>query len=145
MRYWDASALVPVVVQEPATDEVRSWLRDDPAIITWAWTHVEIASAIERLARGGDLSRAERRRSLEAFGALATTWDEVTDVLAVRSRALALLARHPLRAADAAQLAAAQLVGDHLDSALVFVCLDGRLAEAAEREGLTVQPAPDDA
>lgn len=42
-------------------------------------------------------------------------------------------------------MAAAQLVGDHLDSALVFVCLDGRLAEAAEREGLTVQPAPDDA
>lgn len=64
------------------------------------------------------------------------------DVLAVRSRAMRLLARHPLRAADAAQLAAALLIGDELRAPPSFVCLDERLATAAEREGLGTVPGP---
>lgn len=65
-------------------------------------------------------------------------WDEVVDVLAVRTRANAVLARHPLRAADAGQLGAALLVSEQLADPLVFLCLDQRLVEAAEREGLAV-------
>lgn len=140
MRYWDASALVPLVAAEPGTEDARAWLREDPGIVTWAWTRVEIASAVERRSREGHLTRAERRHTLERFRALADAWDEVTDVLAVRSRALGLLARHPLRAADAAQLGAALVVGDELGSPLPFVCLDERLAIAAEREGLPTLP-----
>ena len=62
----------------------------------------------------------------------------MADLLAVRKRALSLLARHPLRAADAAQLGAALLVAEHLPPDFTFVCLDDRLGEAAEREGLQV-------
>lgn len=137
MRYWDASALVPLVVAEPGTNAVRSWLESDASIVTWAWTRVEIVSAVERRAREGSLSRQQRRDALGRFEALADAWDEVTDVLAVRARAIPLLARHPLRAADAAQLGAALLVAEP-DYGVPFVCLDERLASAAEREGLTV-------
>jgi uncharacterized protein len=140
VRFWDASALVPLLAAETHTEAARGWLGDDPAVVTWAWTRVEIASAIERRARGGELTRGERRAALDRLATLADAWDEVTDVLAVRSRALPLLGRHPLRAADAAQLAAALLLAEQLGAPLPFVCLDRRLALAAEMEGLTPVP-----
>ena len=140
MRYWDASALVPLIVAEPASDLVRGWFSDDDRIVTWAWTRTEIVSAIERRTRTGLLSRMQRRETLERFDAFAGHWDEVTDVLAVRSRANALLARHPLRAADAGQLGAALLVQEQLAEPLTFVCLDERLAKAAELESLQTLP-----
>ena len=140
MRYWDASALAPLVVAEPASSLVREWLAEDEWIITWVWSRTEIVSAIERRTREGSLSRMQRREVLERFDALSGSWDEVTDVLAVRPRANALLARHPLRAADAAQLGAALLVQEQWAGPLTFVCLDQRLSSAAELEGLRVLP-----
>ena len=114
MRYWDASALVPLVVAEPTSSLVREWLAEDEQIITWVWTRTEIVSAIERRTREGSLLSMQRREVLGRFDTFASHWDEVTDVLAVRSRANALLARHPLRAADAGQLGAALLVQGQL-------------------------------
>ena len=78
-------------------------------------------------------------RRLDAF---ARSWDEVIDVLAVRSRANALLARHPLRAADAGQLGAALLVQEQIAGVLDFVCLDRRLSSAAELESLRATHRP---
>ena len=93
MRFWDTSALVPLVVAEDETQRMRSLLEEDPHIITWAWTSVEFASAVERRARQGELNREHRRDALSRFADLAEIWDEVTDVLAVRRYALAVLAR----------------------------------------------------
>jgi uncharacterized protein len=140
VRYWDTSALVPLVIAETETQRMRSLLDEDPHIVTWAWTTVEFASAVERRTRAGELTRVQRRTALARFAELAETWDEVTDVLMVRRRALALLARHPLRAADAAQLGAAIAVAPEQGAPLGFVCLDERLHEAAEREGLSPSP-----
>jgi len=140
VRYWDSSALVPVVIAEPETQRMRSLLDEDPNIVTWAWTRVELASAVERRYREGELSRDQRRAALARFAELAEVWDEVTDVLVVRRRALAVLARHPLRAADAAQLGAALAVAPETGGPLGFVCLDERLHEAAEGEGLAPLP-----
>lgn len=141
MRYWDTSAIVPLFVAESTTDAMRSWLRDDDAIVTWAWSRVEIASAIERRAREGELSWEQRRSIMNRLEEFSATWHEVVEMLAVRSRSMSLLARHPLRAADAAQLGAAVHVQEQLGVGLQFVCLDRRLAEAAEREGLAVVSA----
>lgn len=140
MRYWDASALVPLFLAERESRRVREWLSEDDAIVTWVWTRTEIVSAVERRAREGLLSRSERRQVLGRFNAVAASWDEVTDVLAVRAQADLLLARHALRAADAAQLGAALLVQNQFGGAFPFVCLDERLAAAAELEGLRVIP-----
>ncbi len=140
MRYWDTSALVPLVIAEVETGRMRALLEEDPHIVTWAWTSVEFASAIERRAREGELTREQRRRVLARVAELAEVWDEVTDVLMVRRRALAVLARHPLRAADAAQLGAALVAAPETGEPLGFVCLDERLLDAAEREGL--RPVP---
>lgn len=138
MRYWDASALVPLVVAEPKSGATRRWLEDDASIVTWAWTRVELVSAVERRARQGQITRAQRRACLDRFTALAADWDEVADLHSVRARAIPILARHPIRAADAAQLAAALLVAEDDPASLTFVCLDERLSAAAELEGLRV-------
>jgi len=138
MRYWDASALVPLVIAEPQSERVRGWLEEDSSIVTWGWTRVELVGAVERRYRQGSLTRLQRRACLEQFASLAVRWDEVTDLHSVRSRAIPLLARHSIRAADAAQLGAALLVSEDDPSSLRFMCLDERLAEAADREGLVV-------
>lgn len=138
MRYWDTSALVPLVIAETESERVRDWLREDSLIVTWAWTRVELVSAVERRARQGVLTREQRRACIDRFESLAVQWDEVTDLLSVRSRALPLLARYPLRAADAAQLAAALLVAEGNPVSLRFLSLDERLVAAADLEGLIV-------
>lgn len=140
MKYWDASALVPLIVSEQSSNAALERLGRDAQIITWLWTRTELAAAIERRTREGTLSRAERRQVLTRLDALAERWNEVADALAVRSRAIKLLARHPIRAADAGQLGAALLVQDQLADPLEFVCFDRRLSLAAEMEGLQVLP-----
>ncbi len=144
MRYWDTSAIVPLVVEEPGTRLARSWLREDSHLATWCWTLVEIVSAIERRSREGRISHSERREAIRRFETLSKTWDEVSDALAVRMRAVAVLAREPIRAADAAQLGAALLIAGPDPASLEFVCLDRRLASAAERERFAVLSWPDE-
>ena len=71
MRYWDASALVPLIVSEPTSGRMRSCLAEDSEIVTWAWTRVEIISAVERRTREGSLTRSQRREVLHRLNALA--------------------------------------------------------------------------
>ena len=123
---------------EAGTELVDDWLRSDEGICTWGMTRVELSSAIERRAREGVLSSVQRREALRLVADLISTANEVVDLEAVRVRAVAVLARHSLRAADAAQLGAALLVSEGGLRNLPFVCLDRRLAEAANREGLDV-------
>jgi predicted nucleic acid-binding protein len=138
LRYWDASALVAVMLEEPGTDLAGEWLASDDAVCTWALTWVELVSAIERRARAGAFTTAARRTLLTLAHELASASTEVLDVEAVRVRAVMILARHSLRAADALQLAAALIVAEGGFAGLPFVCLDRRLADAAAREGLDV-------
>lgn len=138
MRYLDASALVPLIVAESTSPTAQAWLAEDDRIVTWAWSRIEIVGAVERRTRDGALTRGIRRDLLGRLEAFSETWDEVTDLLAVRHQARSLLARHPLRAADAGQLGAALLIAQQLASQLAFVCFDQRLTLAAELEGLRV-------
>jgi predicted nucleic acid-binding protein len=69
---------------------------------------------------------------------LAAAWREVPASAVVRTLAVRLLRTHPLRAADALQLAAALSLVQGGVAGLVFLTADLRLAEAAEIEGLGV-------
>jgi hypothetical protein len=51
------------------------------------------------------------------------------------------LRAHPLRAADALQLAAALMWCDEAPTGETLVCLDDRLRDAARREGFAILPA----
>ena len=143
MRYWDASAIAPFIIEEPGTPIVQAWLSEDLTIASWALTRLEVASAIERLAREGRLSDVQRYAALGDLNEMAKTFAEVSDLAAVRLRALAVLGRYPLRAADAAQLGAALLMAEADPGSISFVSLDRRLADAARREGFSVLTWPE--
>jgi uncharacterized protein len=66
---------------------------------------------------------------------LAAGWHEVDPSDAIREAAVRFLRVHPLRAADALQLAAAFAAAEGRPSTLEIVTLDDRLAAAARKEG----------
>jgi predicted nucleic acid-binding protein len=134
VRFWDTSALVPLLAEEPATLPVQRLYAEQPAIVWWA-TVVECASAIARLERDGSLTAVQ---AIEAFGrldALRASWIEIEAGDEVRDVARRMLRVHPLRAADALQLAAAWLGSERRPASLPVVTLDERLRAAAAREG----------
>jgi len=140
MRFWDSSALVAIAVDEKATRSVRDLSREDPELMVWILSEVEITSALWRRRRANELTeivRADAQRQMDLTLSNAVT---VADVPAVVRRARRLLASHTLRVADAMQLAAALLACEDEPSRLPFVTIDDRLADAAAREGFTVVP-----
>ena len=51
MKFWDSSAIVPLLVDEETTASMRQVLIQDPAIAVWLFTGVELLSALGRLGR----------------------------------------------------------------------------------------------
>lgn len=144
MRFWDTSALVPLLDEEPASRAVRQLFERDPDVIAWWATAVECVSAVTRRERDGALDAAAVVVALSRLDALSRSWTEVEPGERVRQVAYRALRVHPLRAADALQLAAAVVASEDQPASLPFVTLDDRLAEAAEREGfVVVRPATD--
>lgn len=138
MKFWDSSAIVPLLVGEAASPAMLRTLDDDPEIVAWWATETECVSALARLEREGDLTQAGLGAALRRLEALARSWQEVQAVPAVRHASIRLLRVHPLRAGDALQLAAAVVVAEGYPATLPFVTLDDRLALAAMREGFQV-------
>ena len=138
MRFWDTSALLPLFVVEPTSGMVRRWLAQDPVVVVWTLTKVELLSAFARRRR--ERPEAHRVLSTARRNALAAweRWTEITAVETVRGHAERLVEIHPLRAADALQVGAAVVAGGGSPGDLVFVTLDDRQAEAAAREGFRV-------
>ena len=140
MRYWDSSALVALFVQQTATNEMRRLYSQDPSVVTWTLSEIEIFSALCRLERDGDLDPDGFQRAVERLDELVQAVDTVNAFDAVKVRARRLLRTHVLRAADALQLGAALICTSDDPSRCPFVCLDDRLAAAARREGFAVLP-----
>jgi predicted nucleic acid-binding protein len=138
VRYWDSSALLPLIVEEPRSRVCRELWRSDRAIVTWALSRTEIASALQRLCREGKLSRARIASAMSRLDSRWGTWAEVDGLVAVRDRAERLLAAHTLTAADAHQLAAALVVARDRPRHRAFVTADEALAAAARAEGFDV-------
>ena len=138
MRYWDSSALVPLCVEEASTPYMRQLLAMDPIVITWWTTELECVSAISRLEREGRLSLQACSEALRRLQNMGETWNVVEPVVGIRNTARRLLRVHPLRTADALQLAAAILSCRNQPRAFAFVCLDEKLSEAADREGFSI-------
>jgi predicted nucleic acid-binding protein len=138
LRFWDSSAILPLLVSEVTTDVMRALVQEDPAMLVWWVTEVECVSAIARLERQEDLSTDATVVALERLDALAEGWSEVQPVEAARRTARRLLRVHDLRAAAALQLAAAIVAAEGHPASLDLVTLDDRLAGAARREGFVV-------
>ena len=138
MKFWDASAIVPLLITEQTTRRLQALLAKDPAMLVWWGAEVECVSALARLEREGGVGPQALAVALKRLGQLATAWHEIDASDSVREAATRFVRVHPLRAADALQLAAAFLAAERRPATLEVITLDERLGAAARKEGFTV-------
>lgn len=140
MRFWDSSAIVPILYPETKSETLLALLREDVEMaLAWS-TPVECASAICRRHRAQPIPSPLRRQVFARLDAFVQDADSMPANDTLCRRAIRLVATHPLRAADAIQLAAALVWcrDEPLDQG--FVCLDNRLRDSALAEGFRVLP-----
>jgi hypothetical protein len=140
--YADSSALVKRHVNETGSGWFRSLA--DPVsgnvIITARISMIEVYSALSRRQREATLGADDYAHITADFTATCAEYQFVELTPAVVERARLLLARYPLRAYDAVQLASALLAQETFRAAelpsLTFLAADSCLLDAAQAEGL---------
>ena len=139
VTFWDTSALVALVAQQPIASALRT-VPPSSRLAVWWGTMVECESAFARLERDVQATSMAVDEMRQVLASLATQWHEIQPSTEVRDRAVQLVRRWPLRAADALQLAAALEIAKSKVTDVCFVTLDRRLSEAARAEQLMVRP-----
>jgi uncharacterized protein len=138
VKFWDASAIVPLLIAEASTRRLQALAAKSSAMLVWWGSEVECVSALARLEREDALGSQAVVLALKRLRQLSAGWHEIDPSDAVREAAVRFLRVHPLRAADALQLAAAFLGSEMRPATLEVVTLDDRLAAAARKEGFRV-------
>jgi predicted nucleic acid-binding protein len=138
MKFWDSSAILPLLLAEPTTRAMQTIVAKDSTMLVWWATEVECASALARLVREDALEDAATRLAFDRLRQLASGWHEIDPSDAIREAAVRFLRVHALRAGDALQLAAAFVAAERRPPSLEVVTLDERLAGAARKEGFDV-------
>jgi len=138
VKFWDASAIVPLLVAEAASRRLLALAAEDPDMLVWWGSEIECVSALARLERDAALNAKAVTLALQRLRQLAAAWHEIDPSVAIREAATRLLRVHPLRAADALQLAAAFVAAERRPASLTILTLDDRLGAAARKEGFAV-------
>lgn len=123
--YFDASALVKLVVDEPETEPLRVWLTPTLRVVTSRIGLVEVSRAARRF-------RPELGRSAVVLGSAV----DVVELDAEIAAEAATIAPSTLRSLDAIHLATAVRLRPAVS---VFVAYDRRLLAAARERGLVVE------
>ena len=144
MKFWDSSAIVPLVVNEEETDYCLKTLSHDQEMLIWCLSRLEVMSALCRQVRDKTFSDTEFQKAKTRMNDLIERAYEVKAIEKVKQRALRLLEVHPLRAADACQLASALVASQEDPGRLTIVCFDQRLKKAAIKEGFVINPGKDE-
>lgn len=137
MKFWDTSAIIPILVEEQGSEIVDKIFSADSEMIVWWGTSIECVSAISRLERENKLSSDEQGVIIARLNNLRQYWREIQATPLVKQLAERILQVHPLRSQDAQQLAACLIANQ--DTQIEFVTLDQRLAVAARKEGLSLR------
>jgi uncharacterized protein len=138
--YFDTSALVKRYLVEEGSPAVEALWNETTRVVASEILYDEMAATFARKRRevpadaeGIEKARANFRAEWPSLRRVAVNDD-------VHHRVDELLARHPLRGADAIHLASALLVHEALQQPLTFACADAKLVAAARAEGLDVVP-----
>lgn len=136
----DSSAIVPLLIGDARSEPLTQQLSGDAEPVIWWTTPLECQSAIQRRHRKTPFAASDLTAYSDRLRQIVQHADTVAPTDEVRRRAARLLAVHPLRAADALQLAAALIWSEEQPHGEQFVSLDGCLREAAAREGFVLVP-----
>jgi uncharacterized protein len=126
------------------TSVVQTLAANDPIMLVWWATEVECTSAIARIEREGALDESAATQAFDRLKRLAGGWHEIDPSDSIREAAVRFLRVHPLRSADALQLAAAFVAAERRPSSLEVLTLDERLATAARKEGFVLVEMSDE-
>jgi predicted nucleic acid-binding protein len=140
LRFWDTSALVSLLALETSSWKTRELYRQDREMVLWWGTPVECVSSLARIEREGKVAAVALQRAWSVFRNLRARAVEIQPAEDLRLSAEHLLSRHPLRAADSLQLAAALAWRQGYPGGASFVTLDRQLRSAAALEGFRVLP-----
>jgi predicted nucleic acid-binding protein len=139
MKFWDSSAITPLLVPEADSSHREQQLSADSEMLVWFGTLAEVESSLARRKRSSQLPPEAELRARRHFDELSAHWTEVTPTNEVRARAIRLLRVHTLRAADAFQLAAALVFCREQPQHLPILTADQRLRSAAQLEGFPIE------
>jgi predicted nucleic acid-binding protein len=140
VKFWDTSAFLRLLLDQGLSETFRNLAESDPKIAVWWGTRVEGVSALSRLEREGALDAKSVNEATHAMMELIRHGLEMEPSEAIRETAMRILRTHPLRAADAFQLAAALQASEGKPATMDFVCTDAKLALAASKEGFRILP-----
>lgn len=87
MRFWDTSAIVPLIVEEPMSEAMKASLGENREITVWWATWVECVAALARRSREGDGENSAAERSRAKLKTLADGWVEIQPTPKLRSLA----------------------------------------------------------
>jgi predicted nucleic acid-binding protein len=138
VAYWDSSALIPLCVPQPQSIRAVGLYESYNVVTLWV-TKVEMISGLTRLERMGQISHDQFLLGKQLAWEIEQDWIPVGSSASTAPLACALLEAHPLRAADALQVAAALDACNHKPLGYVFVTADQRQAEAARKSGFSVE------
>jgi predicted nucleic acid-binding protein len=139
IAYFDTSAVVPLLIDEPGSARATSLWDGADRVVSVRLLYPETRAALAQAERLGRLTARQLRGAVTEFDSLFEVIDlvEVDHVLAVRAGELAEARR--LRGYDAVHLAAAERVRD---PDVVVIAGDGVLLDAAADEGMAVAALP---
>jgi predicted nucleic acid-binding protein len=139
VKFWDASAIVPLLVTEESTRRLQAVAAKDSAMLVWWRSAAKCISALVRLERDSALNSRAMTLALQGLQQLSAGGHEIDPSDEIRETAARFLRVHPLRAADGLQVAAAFVAAERRPASLEIVTLDDRLANAARKEGFAVR------
>jgi predicted nucleic acid-binding protein len=136
--YFDSSALVKLVVEEPGSPlAAELWDASDAALAS-RLAYPEVRAALAAATRNHQLGPAELRQAELAWDEFWAATRKVELTVEVEQRAGQLARSHALRGADAVHLASALAIGE---GDMVVAVWDRRLAAGVLAAGLQVAPA----
>ena len=135
IAYFDTSALVPLVITEPASATCGRLWNEATRVVSTRLIYPVARAALAQAERMHRLTAAEAARAVDDLDAIALqiSYLEITAELAASAGDLAQT--HGLRGYDAVHLASAALVND---DEFVLVTGDRDLGQAARAIGLSV-------
>jgi len=74
VKFWDASAVVPLLIAEESTRRLQALAAKDSAMLVWWASAVECISALARLERDGALNPAAMTLALQRLHKLSAGW-----------------------------------------------------------------------
>jgi predicted nucleic acid-binding protein len=135
--FWDSSSLVPLCVKQASSQTVYP-LASRYELIVWWSAPVEVRGAFARLLRMGHITSSEYTAAQVDLNQLRHSWREIQPSLPLRDDAESFVDRFHLNAADAQQLAAANIWGGGRPSGRAFLSGDAQLLAAARQLGFHI-------